>query len=82
VAGCRLLIESPTPLDALNRPLLPPTAVRTDISVEPVWTELPEPRPAPVLLTIDEVAAALASRSAIEAILLTSAGCGTAWIMS
>jgi excisionase family DNA binding protein len=59
VAGCRLLIESPTPLDALNRPLLPPTAPRTDISVAPVWTEPPEPRPAPVLLTIAEVAAAL-----------------------
>jgi excisionase family DNA binding protein len=55
----RLLIGSPVSLDALNRPLLPPSAARTDISVAPVWTEPPEPRPAPVLLTIGEVAAAL-----------------------
>jgi excisionase family DNA binding protein len=56
---CRqLLTESPVSLDALNRPLSPPAA-RDGSTSALVWTEEPEPRPEPVLLTIAEVAAAL-----------------------
>jgi excisionase family DNA binding protein len=58
LARCRLLTGLPVSLDALNRPL-PPAAARAGFLVAPVWTEAPEPRPAPVLLTIGEVAAAL-----------------------
>jgi excisionase family DNA binding protein len=53
----RLLTGFPVSLDALNRPLSPP-AMRAGPS--PLsWTEPPDPRPAPVLLTIGEVAAKL-----------------------
>jgi excisionase family DNA binding protein len=54
----RLLTGSPLSLDALNRPLSPPAA-RTGSPSPLIWIEEPELRPAPVLLTIAEVAAAL-----------------------
>lgn len=54
----RLLTGFPVSLDALNRPLSPP-AMRAGPPSPPVWTEPPESRPAPVLLTIGEVAAKL-----------------------
>ena len=54
-----LLPEFPITLDALNRPLSPSAAARASSPPASVWTEQPEPRPEPVLLTIAEVAAAL-----------------------
>jgi excisionase family DNA binding protein len=54
----RLLTGSPLSLDALNRPLSPPAA-RAGSPSRLIWIEEPEPRPAPVLLTIAEVAVAL-----------------------
>ena len=38
---------------------MPQLATRADSTFTPIWTEAPEPRPEPVLLTIDEVAAKL-----------------------
>jgi excisionase family DNA binding protein len=58
MARSRLLTGIPVLLDALNRPLSPAVACAGS-PVAPVWTEPPEPRPAPVLLTIAEVAAKL-----------------------
>jgi excisionase family DNA binding protein len=58
VARSRLLTGPPVSLDALNRPLSSAAAF-AGVPVAPVWTEPPEPRPAPVLPTIGEVAAKL-----------------------
>jgi excisionase family DNA binding protein len=49
---------TPISLDALNRPIPQEVAQPAAASLQ-VWTEEPELRPEPVLLTIGEVAAAL-----------------------
>ena len=53
----QLVPTPPISLDALNRPIL--EAVAQPAASLRVWTEEPERRPQPVLLTISEVAAAL-----------------------
>ena len=55
----QLLTGSPLSLDALNRPLSPQPAAHAASPSALIWIEQPDPRPAPVLLTIAEVAAAL-----------------------
>lgn len=54
----RLLAASPVSLDALHRPM-PQAATSGGSTSSPVWTEAPERRPEPVLLTIGEVAVRL-----------------------
>jgi excisionase family DNA binding protein len=58
VAHSPLLSGSPVLLDALNRPLSPPAA-RAASPSNLISIEEPDPHPAPVLLTIGEVAVAL-----------------------
>jgi excisionase family DNA binding protein len=53
-----VLNRSPRLPDTLNRPLSQPLA-RAHSPFAFVWTDAPEPRPAPVLLTVAEVATAL-----------------------